>query len=331
MFNFKKIIVIGCSGSGKTTFSRRLNKIISIPAYYLDSVYWNEDATHISRVEFIKKQEEIFRKKEWIIDGNYRNTLEMRIKEADLIFFFDIPVADCLDGVKFRTYRPELPCDLPVDDELISFVENFNTDVKPVILKHFEKYSDKKIITFKSRAEADEYLEKLKASFELWDVYDENRNLTGKTIRRIDFSARENVYHLAVHIWIKNKNNEWLISKRTANKFYPLLWECTGGSALAGESSLEAALREVKEELGVALPEDSGRIYKSVKREIYHDFCDVYLFDYDCDIRDITLQEDETCDAVWASSQKIYDMINSGDFIPLDHMQYVYGLLDEYI
>lgn len=88
---------------------------------------------------------------------------------------------------------------------------------------------------------------------EIWDIYDENRNLTGKTIKRAEYinKIKENEYHLVVHIWIKNDNNEWLISKRTPNKHFPLLWECTGGSALAGEESLTAALREVKEELGI--------------------------------------------------------------------------------
>lgn len=166
MFDFKKIIVIGCSGSGKTTFSRKLHKIINLPVYYLDSIYWKEAATHLTREEFIEKQNEIFKTNEWIIDGNYKHTLEMRIQEADLIFFFDIPMETCLDGVKFRTYRPELPCDLPVNEELISWVKGFNAEVRPVILKYFEKYSDKKIITFQSRLEADKYLDRLKDSLE---------------------------------------------------------------------------------------------------------------------------------------------------------------------
>lgn len=111
---------------------------------------------------------------------------------------------------------------------------------------------------------------------ELWDVYDENRNLTGKTISRKNFLSGNGKYHLVVHIWIKNSNNEWLISKRTPNKFCPLLWECTGGSVLAGESSIEGALREVKEELGISLPMNSGCLYKTMKRDVYSDFA-IYM------------------------------------------------------
>ncbi len=99
---------------------------------------------------------------------------------------------------------------------------------------------------------------------EIWDIYDENRNLTGKTIKRAEYinKIKENEYHLVVHIWIKNDNNEWLISKRTPNKHFPLLWECTGGSALAGEESLTAALREVKEELGITLDKSRAGFIK---------------------------------------------------------------------
>ena len=165
---------------------------------------------------------------------------------------------------------------------------------------------------------------------EIWDLYDENRNLIGKTIKRAEYKAKiqENEYHIVVHIWIKNDNNEWLISKRTPNKHSPLLWECTGGSALAGEDSLTAALREVKEELGITLDKNKGKLYKTIKRTVYSDFCDVWLFEHNCSIDDIVLQPEETCDAMWASSEKIQELIDDGKFIPLDNLKYVYELLD---
>lgn len=160
-FSYKKIIVIGCSGAGKTTFSKKLAQITDIPLYHLDSFYWKKDATHIPRCELIKKQKAVFKTDKWIIDGNFRNTLEMRIKESELIYFFDIPKDVCVQGVINRNSRDELPCELPVNDELIGFIESFERDVKPFILNLFDKYSDKRIITFHSRNEADEYLEKL--------------------------------------------------------------------------------------------------------------------------------------------------------------------------
>lgn len=162
---------------------------------------------------------------------------------------------------------------------------------------------------------------------EIWDIYDENRNKTGKTILRSEHPRGENEYHLAVHIWIHNDEGQWLISKRTPNKHFPLLWECTGGSVLVGEDSLSAALREVREELGITIDSSKGSLYKSIKRSVYRDFCDVWVFNYNCSINEITLQENETCDAMWASADKIAKMIKAHTFIPLDNMQYVYDLL----
>lgn len=107
------------------------------------------------------------------------------------------------------------------------------------------------------------------------------------------------------------------------------MWECTGGSVVAGEDSLSGALREVGEELGIELDVSKGYLYKSIKREIYNDFCDVWLFECDCDINDVVLQEGETCDAMWASGDKILEMIQSGEFIPIDNMEYVPDLLRE--
>ena len=166
MFNFKKIIVIGCSGAGKTTFSKKLAKTVNLPLYNLDTLYWKLDATHITREELIQKQQEIFKKDEWIIDGNFRNTLELRIAQAELIYYFDIPRKICIDGVTTRKNRDELPCDLPVNDELINFINNFETDVKPMIEKLFRKYPDKKVITFISRENADLYLQELLLRYE---------------------------------------------------------------------------------------------------------------------------------------------------------------------
>lgn len=159
-------MVIGCPGAGKTTFARKLADILILPLFHLDSLYWKKDCTHITRDELKEKLNTIFSEDEWIIDGNYRNTLEMRVKECDLIFFFDLPVDICLNGIKHRENRSEMPCDLPVNNEFISFVKNFNDETKPIIFERLNKYPDKKVITFNSRKEADDYLEKVKEKLE---------------------------------------------------------------------------------------------------------------------------------------------------------------------
>ena len=83
---------------------------------------------------------------------------------------------------------------------------------------------------------------------EIWDLYNENRELLGKEhVRGVQLPI--DGYHLVVHVWIRNSKGEYLISQRSANRpTYPLMWECVGGSVVKGEDSLLGAIREAKEE-----------------------------------------------------------------------------------
>lgn len=85
---------------------------------------------------------------------------------------------------------------------------------------------------------------------EIWDLYTKYREKTGKEHVR-GKQIPDGYYHLVVHVWIRNRKGEYLISQRAANRpTFPLMWECIGGSVLKGESSIEGAIREVKEEVG---------------------------------------------------------------------------------
>ena len=151
---------------------------------------------------------------------------------------------------------------------------------------------------------------------ELWDILDENRNKTGRTVQR-GKPMKQDEYHLVVHVWIRNSKGEYLISKRTPNKTYPNKWETTGGSAIVGDDSLQAALREVKEELGVDLSTSKGKCVFSLKRQHrnFPDFLDVWLFKEDVDISKVVYQPEEVCDAKWATEEEIYSMIDNGEFV----------------
>lgn len=162
MLEYNKIAVIGCSGSGKSTFSRKLAEITGLPLYYLDMIYWREDCSHIGRLSFARKQKAIMKTDKWIIDGNFRGTIELRISSAELIYFFDLPTQVCIDGVLSRGKRPDMPCDLPADNELIEYIKNYNVNCKPLVMRLFEKYPDKKVITFHSHKEIDLYVKKLR-------------------------------------------------------------------------------------------------------------------------------------------------------------------------
>ena len=161
----KKIIVIGCPGSGKTTFAEKLNRLTGLPLYYLDAIWHKPDKTHIPRDEFDQRISEIFATPEWIIDGNYNRTIEMRLKECDTVFLFDLPVEVCIQGATERIGkgRYDLPwLEAEVDPEFMQFIKDFPQNTLPRIYELLNKYKDEKeIIIFKSREAADEYLKRI--------------------------------------------------------------------------------------------------------------------------------------------------------------------------
>ena len=157
----KKIIVIGCPGSGKSTLSRALHNKTGIPLYHLDMMYWNADKTTVEKSVFLERLSAVLEKNEWIIDGNYGSTMELRMVACDTVIFLDYSFDVCLDGIKERRGKPR--SDMPwieteEDAEFIEFIKNYNEQQKPKVLELLQKYTDKNIIIFKSREQADAFL-----------------------------------------------------------------------------------------------------------------------------------------------------------------------------
>ena len=158
----KKVIVIGCPGSGKSTLSLRLHERTGIPLYHLDMMYWNADKTTVSKEVFLSRLEEVLCTESWIIDSNYSSTLEMRISACDTVIFLDYPLEVCLSGILERRGKPrgDMPwVETEEDQEFMDFIRSFNESQRPVILELFGSHADKNIIIFKSRAEASRYFE----------------------------------------------------------------------------------------------------------------------------------------------------------------------------
>ncbi len=156
---------------------------------------------------------------------------------------------------------------------------------------------------------------------ELWDIYDKDGIPTGRKHRRGDLIP-EGDYHLVIHACIQNTNGEILLTKRSANKGFPHIWEWTGGSVLAGEDSLSAAIREVKEETGITVHAENGILLDRMRR--INDFVDLWLFREEIHLKDVCLQEGETCDAKLVSIDKLCEMAKNEELAP-------YSYLNEFI
>lgn len=167
---------------------------------------------------------------------------------------------------------------------------------------------------------------------EIWDLYDEKRKLTGRTHIRGE-ELPEGCYHLVVHVWIRNSRGEYLISQRAADRpTYPLKWECVGGSVIKGEDSLHGALREVKEEVGISLPAESGRVVYTKTRGYvdgrrFNDIMDVWLFEYDGDADLANADTKEVADTRWLKTADIRKLYDDGELV--DTLEYFFDKVEK--
>lgn len=162
----KRIMVIGCPGSGKSTFSRALYQKTGIPLFHLDMMYWNPDRTTVEKAVFRERLADVIQKDEWIIDGNYGSTIELRLQACDTVIFLDYSPDVCLDGIMKR--RGKVRSDMPwtekedeEDQQFIEFVKSFASQSRPMIVELLDRYPQKEVFIFKDRDEADRFLNRL--------------------------------------------------------------------------------------------------------------------------------------------------------------------------
>ena len=141
------------------------------------------------------------------------------------------------------------------------------------------------------------------------DLYDENRNLIGKTIYKDEIIPEDN-YILVVIIFMENNDGRFLIQKRSLNKNGK--WATTGGHPKSGEDSFSGLITEVKEELGIDISNENiilvdTKIGKNM-------ICDIYYVKMNIDLDKIVIQKEEVSDVKLASISEIDEMINNNEF-----------------
>lgn len=168
---------------------------------------------------------------------------------------------------------------------------------------------------------------------EVWDLYKEDRTLSGKTHVRGEELPNE-LYHLVIHVWIRNSKGEFVVAQRSGKLLRsPMLWECVGGSVLKGESSVDGAVREVEEELGIRLRPEFGKLVfsqvrKTVDGEKYNDILDVWLFEYDGEIPLEEATTNEVAYAAWMNLEQIKRLQEHQCF--MKNMDYFFERADEF-
>ena len=164
----KRVIVIGCGGAGKSTFSRNLSDKLDIPVYHLDKLFWNRGWISTPQDEFDNKIQELANRDKWIIDGKYIRTFDMRAEREDTIIFINMPTYVCFYRVIKRRVmykdksRPDMAegCPEGIDFEFFKWVLTYNKKIRPRILEKLKKYNDKTVIILNSEKEVKDFIEK---------------------------------------------------------------------------------------------------------------------------------------------------------------------------
>ena len=164
---------------------------------------------------------------------------------------------------------------------------------------------------------------------EFWDIYDENKELTGRTMRRNDWNMKPGDYHLTVLGIVRHTDGRYLITKRVMTKSWaPGWWEVSGGGVMAGEDSHSAVLREVREETGLDVSDWEGGYLFSYRRDNPEErdnyFVDIYRFTGTFTEQDLHLQAEEADGWMLADVEQIKAFANEGIFLHYDSIKEVF-------
>lgn len=155
----QRILILGCSGAGKSTLARTLHKEFNLPIIHLDQHYWEPNWVETPKEKWTNKVEELIKDEEWIMDGNYGSTLDMRMKRADAIIFLDTSTITCLYRVIRRIFkyrgkvRPDMTegCIERFDLEFFHYVLVYNLVNRKKIIKKIKSVEREKKVIISNR------------------------------------------------------------------------------------------------------------------------------------------------------------------------------------
>ena len=165
--NFQRILVIGCCGAGKSTFSKKLQSILKLELIHLDKHYHKPNWEEPKKAEWDRIVYSLIQKPSWIMDGNFSGTMDVRIKSADTIIYLDYPTLKCFWRVIIRIFkyhgvvRSDMAngCKEQFDLEFLHFVLTFNSKNRKGIIQKLNLVKDeKKVLVFKTNKQADKFL-----------------------------------------------------------------------------------------------------------------------------------------------------------------------------
>ena len=159
-----RVLVLGSPGSGKSTFARALQAKTGLPLVYLDCLFWNADKTTVPREVFLQRIDAALAAPQWIMDGDFASSLPQRLARCDTVFMLDIPLEDCLAGVRARLgkKRPDLPWVDEYDEEFFEYIRRWHAEGRAQKLREtLNARPDLENHIFTSHAEAQAYISTL--------------------------------------------------------------------------------------------------------------------------------------------------------------------------
>ena len=163
----ERILIIGCSGSGKSRLARRLGQKLGLPVVHLDQLWWKENWQNVTVEEFDSRLAMALEMDRWIIDGNYSRTMEARLSKCDTVIYLDFGRWECLWGMCQRIMsnrgktRPDMPAGCPerFSWEFVKWIWNFNENNRVQNDTYLAKAKHAKAVVLKNRREVQKFLE----------------------------------------------------------------------------------------------------------------------------------------------------------------------------